>query len=117
MSWSDLAGWAGLVVAVIVAAITGRSAIIAERVRAATAEKLAKADADQNAGNRALEEVGKLWTRLDDLEAWRGDVTEGWLPQHLAHDRAVEAQLMRLNPDALIPTPPPFPRLRRRPPT
>lgn len=112
------------VATIIVAVVTGRSALAAQRLQV---EQAAKAAADTTAATTRTDE-GKLALsialetrrehqitrgRLDSHEEWREALVNEWLPDHEERDRLVERELKRLDPNFNAPPWKPLPRLRR----
>lgn len=109
---------------IVVGAITGRSALAAQRLQV---EQAAKAQADTTAATTRSDE-GKLALsialetrrehvitrgRLDAHESWREALVNEWLPDHEARDRLVERELARLDPNFTPPPWKPLPKLTR----
>jgi hypothetical protein len=105
---------AALVVAVIVAAVNGRSALAAQKAQGETNLKIAKGDEENNAGRLALDYARQISNRVSSLERWREETVEQWWPEHRARDAAIEAELLKLDPQASIPPESPLPRLRHK---
>lgn len=105
---------AALVVAVIVAAVNGRSALAAQRSQGETNLKIAKGEEENSAGQLALDYARQIATRVTSLEAWREETVETWWPKHHARDEAIKAELLKLDPSAQIPADEPLPRLRSK---
>lgn len=108
------------VATIVVAAITGRSALAAQKVQAATALTTAQATGRTDEGRLALSialetrrEHRETRGRLDAHEEWREELVNRWLPEHEERDRAVERELARLDPTFVPPPWAPLPRLRR----
>lgn len=112
------------VATIIVAVVTGRSALAAQRLQV---EQAAKASAESTAATTRTDE-GKLALsialetrrehqitrgRLDSHEEWREALVNEWLPDHEERDRLVERELKRLDPNFNAPPWKPLPRLRR----
>lgn len=117
MTLANVLSVLALLVAVIVAAINGRTAITAQRTQGETNLKIARADDENNAGRLALDFAQSVEKRLSALEDWREDTVNTWWPQHEARDKAIEGELRKLDPGAEIPPTMPLPRLRTRPPS
>lgn len=106
--------------AVLVAAITGRSAIAAQRLQAAQAAQAQTASARTDEGKLALSialetrrEHRETRGRLDAHEEWREDLVNVWLPEHEERDRLVERELTKVDPTFVPPPWKPLPRLKR----
>jgi hypothetical protein len=65
-----------------------------------------------NVATRADTRLDKVEKRLDRIEAWRRRVLDEWWPAHHKHDETVRAELLKLDPDAVLVDPPSLPELR-----
>ena len=112
MTWGDGVGAAALVVRVIVAVIYGRSALAAQRLKGEQEEKMSEGKLALDVAREARASAQETGKRVDLLESWREDVVYTWWPQHENRDRAIEHELLKLDPAAVIPPSTPLPRLR-----
>lgn len=67
------------------------------------------AEADLGAGALALRIANRAERRISRLEAWRREVSEDWWPVHDARDRAIEAEVRKLDPQFSVPPAPKMP--------
>lgn len=65
-----------------------------------------------NVATRADDRLEKIEKRLDRIEAWRRRVLDQWWPEHHRHDETVKAELLKLDPDAVLVDAPALPELR-----
>jgi len=105
---------AALVIAIVVAAINGRSALAAQKAQGETNLKIAKGEEENSAGQLALDYARQISNRVSSLERWREETVEQWWPEHRRRDAAIEAELLKLDPQADIPPESPLPRLRHK---
>lgn len=101
--------------AIVVSAITGRSAQAAQRLQEETKREASAAQEETNAGTLALNIARRTDARLNAHEAWREELVNEWLPAHEARDRAVERELAKLDPNYVPPPWQPLPRMNRFP--
>ena len=112
MNGSVILSVAALVVAIVVAAVNGRSALAAQKSQGETNLKIAKGAEQNTMGQLALDYARQISERVSSLEEWREETVEQWWPEHRRRDQAIEAELLKLDPNAIIPPESPLPRLR-----
>lgn len=104
---------AALVVSVVVATVNGRSALAAQKAMGATNLKIAQGEEENTAGHLALDYARQISSRVSSLEEWREETVETWWPKHALRDKAIEAELLKLDPTAKIPPDEPLPRMKK----
>jgi hypothetical protein len=77
--------------------------VMVARLSSRAQDRKTAADADLGAGSLALRIANRAERRVGRLEDWRREVAEEWWPAHDARDRAIEADLRKLDPAVVIP--------------
>jgi hypothetical protein len=104
---------------VLIAVITWLSAKGVAKLSRKAQDFKTRTDGTVNAGQLALNtatradtRLDKVEKRLDRIEQWRRRVLDVWWPEHHRHDETVKAELLKLDPDAVLADAPVLPELR-----